>query len=297
MLIDIVYVILLLIVRVAASAKPPKPPPPIVYTYKLLHTFDHHPIENIPNSDPNSSNNLNNSIDPFTQGYFIDYFNFNNNNNNINNNNIEGGGIYNILLSIIYYIIDYFINYFNYIYNKPHGDVYQSNQCNADDDKFVCHSDRESLNSSIHVIESTGLYGKSVIRRIDLLTGKTHQQTHLPNDIFGEGCSLFTLPSHTNNTNNPSLHTRTQINPSLHSRTHINKNKEDIDEYIIMLSWRENICFIINKNTLEIVGDSYIDLEQGWGVTSDYFDFIYNYNNNINKENTHTHTHTHTHKK
>ncbi len=38
--------------------------------------------------------------------------------------------------------------------------------------------------------ESTGLQGKSTLRRVDLSTGKTLQSVRLPEDVFGEGLAL-----------------------------------------------------------------------------------------------------------
>src|SRR4030067_1506720 len=39
--------------------------------------------------------------------------------------------------------------------------------------------------------ESTGLYGNSTLRRVDLVTGITLQLYVLPNQIFGEGITIF----------------------------------------------------------------------------------------------------------
>ena len=40
------------------------------------------------------------------------------------------------------------------------------------------------------LLESTGLYGESTLRRVELSTGKVLQRTDLPSDCFGEGMTV-----------------------------------------------------------------------------------------------------------
>jgi len=42
-----------------------------------------------------------------------------------------------------------------------------------------------------HLYESTGQYGRSTIRKVDLKTGKVLQKADLPAEIFGEGATAF----------------------------------------------------------------------------------------------------------
>lgn len=39
--------------------------------------------------------------------------------------------------------------------------------------------------------ESTGLYGRSSVRRLDILTGQVKEKLNLPSEIFGEGLAVF----------------------------------------------------------------------------------------------------------
>lgn len=80
------------------------------------------------------------------------------------------------------------------------------------------------------LLESTGENGKSVIKWVDLNSGKTIRQTKLDDKYFGEG-SL------------------------------------KIGDKIIMLTWRENIGFIFDAKTLKQVGSfPYEKSKEGWGL-------------------------------
>lgn len=79
--------------------------------------------------------------------------------------------------------------------------------------------------------ESTGLYGKSSLRKVSLETGEILQIRQLFEYYFGEGITIY-------------------------------QNK------IIMLTWQSHIGFTYDKNTFDLLGDfSYPG--EGWGITYD----------------------------
>ncbi|MFH1031581.1 MAG: glutaminyl-peptide cyclotransferase [Chloroflexota bacterium] len=79
--------------------------------------------------------------------------------------------------------------------------------------------------------ESTGLYGKSSLRKVSLETGKVLQIRQLFEYYFGEGITIY-------------------------------KNK------IILLTWESHVGFIYDKDRFDLLGDfSYPG--EGWGITYD----------------------------
>ncbi|HEX5182064.1 MAG TPA: glutaminyl-peptide cyclotransferase [Allosphingosinicella sp.] len=81
------------------------------------------------------------------------------------------------------------------------------------------------------LIESTGLVGRSRIRRVRLRDGKMLREARLPVDLFGEGIALW-------------------------------------GEEIVGLTWQDGIGFRRDRETLEETGRFEIDGE-GWGLTGD----------------------------
>jgi len=79
--------------------------------------------------------------------------------------------------------------------------------------------------------ESTGLYSRSSLRRVDLESGKILQQHNLPPQYFGEGITVF-------------------------------------GSRIIQLTWKFGVGFIYDKNTFEPLG-SFTYPGEGWGITHD----------------------------
>ena len=77
--------------------------------------------------------------------------------------------------------------------------------------------------------ESTGLYGHSTLRRVELETGKILQLYPLPNQFFGEGITIF-------------------------------------DEKLIQLTWRSNKGFVYDKHSFDLLQEFYYSTE-GWGIT------------------------------
>lgn len=79
--------------------------------------------------------------------------------------------------------------------------------------------------------ESTGLYGQSSVRKVEVATGRVLQRQNLENVFFGEGLTAF-------------------------------KGK------LYQLTWREHVVFIYNQQTLERERIVEIPFE-GWGLTHD----------------------------
>jgi len=81
------------------------------------------------------------------------------------------------------------------------------------------------------LIESSGLYRKSMVRRYDIETGQTEQETALPQQIFAEGLTLF-------------------------------------NNRLYLLTWRAGLVYTLNPKTLKINGSKSYQ-GQGWGITHD----------------------------
>jgi glutamine cyclotransferase len=79
--------------------------------------------------------------------------------------------------------------------------------------------------------ESTGLYGSSSLRRVDLETGEVLQMYALPTELFGEGITVF-------------------------------------GDRIIQLTWRNQTGFVYDKNSFEVLQEFNYPT-QGWGITND----------------------------
>jgi glutamine cyclotransferase len=79
--------------------------------------------------------------------------------------------------------------------------------------------------------ESTGLYGNSTLRRVELGTGKVLQLYALPSQFFGEGITIF-------------------------------------KDNIIQLTWQSRRGFVYDKHSFELLREfSYAT--EGWGITHD----------------------------
>jgi glutaminyl-peptide cyclotransferase len=79
--------------------------------------------------------------------------------------------------------------------------------------------------------ESTGLYGNSTLRRVQLETGKTQQVYALQNQFFAEGITI-------------------------------------VDNRIIQLTWQSHVGFVYDKNTFDVLQE-YNYSTEGWGITND----------------------------
>jgi glutamine cyclotransferase len=79
--------------------------------------------------------------------------------------------------------------------------------------------------------ESTGLYGSSTLRKVDLETGTILQEVALPNQFFGEGITLM-------------------------------------NDTIVQLTWQEQTAFVYDQATLELKRN-FTYAAEGWGLTFD----------------------------
>lgn len=79
--------------------------------------------------------------------------------------------------------------------------------------------------------ESTGLYGRSSLRRVELTTGAVLQKRELSEEYFAEGLTLF-------------------------------------GERLIQLTWQNRIGFIYDRATFEPMG-TFTYSTEGWGITHD----------------------------
>jgi glutamine cyclotransferase len=79
--------------------------------------------------------------------------------------------------------------------------------------------------------EGTGLYGYSILRRVELETGNTLQIYALPSQFFGEGITIF-------------------------------------DDKIIQLTWKSHRGFVYDKYSFELMQEFDYPTE-GWGITYD----------------------------
>lgn len=85
--------------------------------------------------------------------------------------------------------------------------------------------------------ESTGTYGGSSIRRVDLYTGQVLQKHDLSSDYFGEGLTYYL--------------------------------DKDGNERLIQLTWREGVLFRYDAQTFEVLEERPMDSTtngQGWGI-------------------------------
>jgi glutamine cyclotransferase len=79
--------------------------------------------------------------------------------------------------------------------------------------------------------ESTGLYGQSTLRKVDMQTGEVLQQLSLPVEFFAEGLAL-------------------------------------VGERLIQLTWREQVAFVYDLETFE-QRETFTYIGEGWGLCYD----------------------------
>jgi glutamine cyclotransferase len=96
--------------------------------------------------------------------------------------------------------------------------------------------DREAFTQGLDydegvLYESTGLYGRSTLRTVDLKTGRVQKQINLPAWFFGEGVTVF-------------------------------------GDRLIQLTWQSFTGLVYQKDNLSSLGDFSYRTE-GWGITSD----------------------------
>ena len=81
------------------------------------------------------------------------------------------------------------------------------------------------------LFESTGKYGKSSIRRVNLETGKVEKELRLDHRLFGEGLTLF-------------------------------------NDKVIQLTWKQGLGYVYDADTLKPLG-TFRYAGEGWGLTHD----------------------------
>lgn len=87
-----------------------------------------------------------------------------------------------------------------------------------------------------HLLEGTGQYAESNVRKVDLLTGKVLAQTSNDSSIFGEGITVL-------------------------------NNK------LYQITWQNKLGFVYDANTLKKIGQFNINTE-GWGLTNNGTELI-----------------------
>ena len=80
--------------------------------------------------------------------------------------------------------------------------------------------------------ESTGSYGGSSLRKVNLLTGEPIQVVSLPADMFGEGLALA-------------------------------------DDKLIQLTWQNQVAFVHQKSDFKLLNRINYPMREGWGLTYD----------------------------
>jgi len=97
------------------------------------------------------------------------------------------------------------------------------------------HDHRSFIQGLIYVdgelLEGSGLYGESSLRRVDLETGEIKQFLELPQQFFGEGITVW-------------------------------------GDDIIQLTWKESTGFVYDKDTFELKRQ-FVYPTEGWGITHD----------------------------
>ena len=82
--------------------------------------------------------------------------------------------------------------------------------------------------SDLVMYESTGLYGRSSLRKVDLLSGDIEAQIRLDDNLFGEGLTV-------------------------------------VDDQVIQLTWRNGQALVYDRHTLEPISEHNYNGE-GWGL-------------------------------
>jgi len=93
----------------------------------------------------------------------------------------------------------------------------------------------DSLSDGV-LYESTGLVGRSSVRKVQLQTGSILQQYNVPR-VFAEGLTLW-------------------------------------EEMLFQLTWRDGTVFVYNKNNFSLTQEFRNPANEGWGLTHDDTDMI-----------------------
>ena len=79
--------------------------------------------------------------------------------------------------------------------------------------------------------ESTGLYGQSSLRKVEIESGEVLKQSDLPSEYFGEGLTIW-------------------------------------EDALIQLTWRENVGFVVDLEDFSPI-EQFSYANEGWGLTHD----------------------------
>jgi len=79
------------------------------------------------------------------------------------------------------------------------------------------------------LFESTGHYGQSTVRRVDLDTGTVLQAVRLPDTVFGEGLTIW-------------------------------------NDKIVVLTWKEGVGYVLDRQSFQLVR-TFAYSGEGWGLT------------------------------
>jgi glutamine cyclotransferase len=83
-----------------------------------------------------------------------------------------------------------------------------------------------------HMFESTGLFGASTLRYVEIATGRVVRSVALPREVFGEGITL------------------------------------EGSDRIVVLTWRAGRALVYDRDTFQLLGERRYEGE-GWGITTD----------------------------
>ena len=159
-----------------------------------------------------------------------DTFNFKNK-INISTNNLLRYGRYNIKISTLFddgSVEDKSKNIFLYPDQKPKELEYELIKIITHDPET--YTQGLLIDESKYLIESSGQYGKSFIKKVDMKSNKIINKLMIDKKLFAEGITVY-------------------------------------DDKLYMLTWKSNKGLILDKNTLELIGEFNYSTE-GWGLTT-----------------------------
>jgi glutaminyl-peptide cyclotransferase len=127
---------------------------------------------------------------------------------------------------------------FKLLQEKPHDPTVQTQGLEEYFSRCSCTLTKRAEVSTMTVVESTGTYGSSSVRQVDLMTGAVLKKRDLPSQYFGQGI--------------------TYIPP---------QNRTD-KARLIQLTWREKTGFLYDAHTLDPLGQFpyRTSTTQGWGI-------------------------------
>ena len=159
-----------------------------------------------------------------------DTFNFKNK-INISTNNLLRYGRYNIKIRTLFddgSVEDKSKNIFLYPDQKPKELEYELIKIITHDPET--YTQGLLIDESKYLIESSGQYGKSFIKKVDMESNIIINKLMIDKKLFAEGITVY-------------------------------------DDKLYMLTWKSNKGLILDKNTLELIGEFNYSTE-GWGLTT-----------------------------